>query len=328
MVSLQEVQRQLDSVASTLGGLSQALARYVLGNPGKLLRPVLVIASASIFESERGAHDTIRDVATAVELIHTASLVHDDIADGATFRRNRPSLNARHGNLMAVLAGDALFAAAFGLLAPYTHLGVLRVMCQAVTSMIEGELMEVANRWNLEVTEDQYLQQAALKTASLFAGSCEAGGLIAGALPGHCAMLREFGKALGTAFQILDDILDFTDQPSNLGKPCLSDVRHGTFTLPVIYALQDVPHLLVPSLTPGLSLEEAASLAQFLHESGYTARAALCAMGFLQRATDVLGYLPPGEGLAMLHDICRRLEDSLYSSHQPNLVHQPAPSKQ
>lgn len=330
MVSLHDVQQRLNAIVSGLGMFSRTMAGYVLSSPGKLIRPTLVIASSNIFGPRSHIDQAVADVASAVELIHVASLIHDDIADGACLRRNKPSLNARYGNLVAVLAGDTLFAAAFELLETHAHLGVLTTMCRAVNSMIEGELAEIHNRWNLAITEEEYLHQVALKTASLFGACCEAGARLGGASTEQADMLREFGTAVGIAFQVLDDILDFTEDPASLGKPCLVDVRQGTFTLPVIYALSadSARQFLAPLLAPGLSMEEAACIGHYLRESGYIQKAAATGRELLHHAEGLLKHLPPGDGTDTLLEIVARLEQSIEESSKSETAQQPAASKQ
>ncbi len=242
--------RQIESVdrivAEALASGSRHVARvsdYLLASRGKGLRPALVLLWSSVpRRAERsdggyGETSVAADVAAAAELIHMASLVHDDLIDGAAIRRGRETVNARFGPRPSVLTGDFLFARAFGLLAKHKDLGVIELMTDAISAMCEGELEQAGCLFSLEETEAGYLRRIARKTASLLAACCEAGGAIAGAAADDLESARTYGLELGVAFQLTDDVLDFVADPRELGKPICQDLACGIVTLPVMRLL-------------------------------------------------------------------------------------------
>ncbi|MGI6037640.1 MAG: polyprenyl synthetase family protein [Limnochordia bacterium] len=219
-------------------GLVNQLGDYLLAGGGKRLRPTLTILGASFYPLPEEA---VVDLAVAGELIHLASLIHDDIIDGAPMRRGRQTLHTLWNEKVAVLTGDYLFASAFELLTQLKATSVLREMTKAIKLMCEGEVEEVARAFNFEQGEAEYYQCIQKKTAQLLAACCQSGPLLAGAAPEETAALANYGLNLGYAFQIIDDILDLTAREDELGKPVRSDLSQGTLTLPVIHVLQHSP---------------------------------------------------------------------------------------
>ncbi len=231
-------------IESALSSDSKHLARprdHILATRGKGLRPALVILWASSTSPDPGA-DGDRDlaameVAAAAELIHMASLVHDDVIDGSTTRRGRDTLNALFGARPSVLLGDFLFARAFELLARHRSFAVVELMTDAISAMCEGELEQAACAFSCDGCEDAYLRRITLKTARLIAACCHAGAEIGGAASGDAAKAREHGLELGIAFQLTDDALDFVADSRELGKPTCQDLACGVLTLPVLRLL-------------------------------------------------------------------------------------------
>ncbi len=183
-------------------------------------------------------HDAVYDVAAAAEIIHVASLIHDDIIDGAHTRRDRPSVNARWSNHTAVLAGDCLFAAAFRLLAPHAAFGAVTLMTEAISQMCHGEILQRQQAYDPDVTERTYAERIRGKTAALIAACCEVGARLQGADAETARKLGEFGLNLGLAYQVIDDVLDFAGSAEKMGKPICADLKEGNLTLPVIYLLR------------------------------------------------------------------------------------------
>ena len=210
------------------------LVRHVLQTPGKMIRPALVCLSA---QAAGGAGEARLWVAGAVELIHVASLIHDDIIDEADTRRSTPTVNVRWGNQVAVLLGDYLFAKAFDLLSRVRHTEVALAMARASVEMSQAEIMQI--KYGSEPHEDEgvYFRIIGGKTAHLFSAACRSGGLAAGA-PEAAEALGVFGLEWGMAFQITDDALDLTSREEALGKPIRSDIRGGKVTLPLIHTLR------------------------------------------------------------------------------------------
>ena len=210
------------------------LAGYILSAGGKRLRPVLTLASARLCGVEGDRHPGL---AAAVELIHTATLLHDDVVDESDRRRGRASANAIFGNEASVLVGDFLFSRAFQLMTADGSIDVLRILAGASAVIAEGEVLQLATANDLATTRDAYFKVIESKTAALFAAACEVGALAAGR-PEHAAGLSAFGRALGMAFQIVDDVLDYVASEARLGKAIGDDFRDGKVTLPVILAYQ------------------------------------------------------------------------------------------
>ncbi|MCR3922548.1 MAG: polyprenyl synthetase family protein [Firmicutes bacterium] len=202
---------------------------------GKRLRPALVILCGSFYPA---VHNELVDVATATELIHTASLVHDDIIDHAAYRRGRATISAAWGNQQAVLYGDFLFARAFSLLTKHGFSGILGKMTHAISLMCEGEIQQSNLLYDCKIKEADYLAYIHKKTAYFLAACCAAGAEACGLTPSQVKPFENFGLQLGYAFQLTDDLLDLTGSSENTGKPVLQDLREGYLTFPIIKLLR------------------------------------------------------------------------------------------
>jgi octaprenyl-diphosphate synthase len=210
------------------------ISSYLLEGGGKRLRPaVLLLAAGAAGYRGPGA---IR-LGTVVELIHGATLMHDDVIDGADTRRGRPSANSRWGNHMSVLAGDWLYMQSFQLALQERNFRILDVLIDLTQRMVEGELLQWTNLGRMDLTEEEALNLAYRKTACLFSGCARLGAVLACADSPAEELLADYGRYAGLAFQLVDDLLDFTASAEQLGKPVLSDLREGKVTLPLIYAL-------------------------------------------------------------------------------------------
>jgi len=217
--------------------LSEA-ARNVLESGGKRLRPFLHLLSSELLGYE-GDDDVL--FATVIEYIHVASLLHDDVIDEAVLRRGNPTLNQKFGDTLTVLVGDYLCMKAQAMAVEHGDLDILGLVSKTLLDLVAGETLQEHGRGRLDVSEDEYLEIVELKTGRLMSASCEIAAILAGEAPGsdRRARLREYGLALGRAFQLTDDILDFESDEATLGKPVLSDLREGTMTLPAIHALRE-----------------------------------------------------------------------------------------
>ncbi|HET7841577.1 MAG TPA: polyprenyl synthetase family protein [Terriglobia bacterium] len=211
------------------------IAEYLQVSGGKRLRPALVLLSSKMCGYQD--YPAIR-LSAVVELIHTATLVHDDIIDGAETRRGRPSANHRWGNHMSVLAGDWLYMQAFNVALAERNFKILDLLIGVTQVMVEGELLQLTHLHKMDVTEEAYIELADRKTAMLFSTCLRLGAVLAGRSEEEELRLSCFGTNLGMAFQLIDDILDFTSSEEVLGKPIGSDLREGKITLPLIYLLQ------------------------------------------------------------------------------------------
>ncbi len=233
---LAKVEREisLESVASVEAVTT--IGQYLQAGGGKRLRPMLVLLSARLVGP---ATDGVIRLAAVVELIHTATLVHDDVIDIAKTRRGRPSTNVVWGNQTSVLAGDWLYMQAFQVALRERNFHVLDLLIGLTQAMVEGELLQLERIGKGDVSEADYMELVDRKTAALFSACARLGSFVAGASDETETRLGEFAWNLGMAFQLVDDVLDFTSAEKILGKPVGNDLREGKVTLPLIYALQN-----------------------------------------------------------------------------------------
>jgi len=233
---LARVEREisLESVASV--DAATTIGRYLQDGGGKRLRPMLVLLASKLVGSVTDG--SIR-MAAVVEMIHAATLVHDDVIDSAETRRGRPSSNKIWGNHTCVLAGDWLYMQAFQMALRERNFHVLDLLIALTQMMVEGELLQLDRIGRMDVSEADYMELVDRKTASLFSACARLGAIMGGADENLEARLGEFSWNLGIAFQLVDDVLDFTAHEKVLGKPVGGDLREGKVTLPLIYALED-----------------------------------------------------------------------------------------
>lgn len=223
----------LDRMQSHIPLVSQ-LAAYLIAAGGKRIRPLLTLAAAKAVSPEASA----TGLAAAVEFIHTATLLHDDVVDESAQRRGQASANIVFGNKASVLVGDFLFARAFELMVESDDLRILEILSRASRVISEGEVLQMSLTGNLDITQAQYAAIIEAKTAALFAAACHAGALAAKADDATATAWRDYGHHLGMAFQIVDDIIDYAATGVSMGKDAGDDFREGKLTLPVILALQ------------------------------------------------------------------------------------------
>lgn len=233
---LERVEREitLESVASV--DAVTTISRYLQDGGGKRLRPILVLLASNLVG---GVTDASIRMAAVVEMIHAATLVHDDVIDIAQTRRGRPSSNAIWGNHTCVLAGDWLYMQAFQIALRERHFHVLDLLIALTQMMVEGELLQLDRIGKIDISEADYMELVDRKTASLFSACTRLGAMTGGADEATETRLGEFAWNLGIAFQLVDDVLDFTSHEKVLGKPVGSDLREGKVTLPLIYALEE-----------------------------------------------------------------------------------------
>jgi octaprenyl-diphosphate synthase len=234
----EEFERQAQSNIQVIAYLGDYLRR----SGGKRVRPALTILSNYAVGGDGSNQSAIR-MATVMEFLHTATLVHDDIIDKAETRRNRPSINSEFGNQTAVLMGDWLYMSAFETSLAERSLAILDILTAVTRRMTEGELLQLTLLGRTDISEEQYFDVIARKTAYLFSACCEIGALLGGASPERQAMMRDYGMNLGMAFQLIDDVLDFTSTEDVLGKPAGADLIEGKVSLPLILLLQRQPEM-------------------------------------------------------------------------------------
>lgn len=274
----------------------QQTGSYVFSAGGKRLRPTLLLLVSRLlgYQGEKDVR-----YAALVEMLHTATLVHDDIIDHASLRRGRASANSRWGNQLTVLVGDWLYTRSMELALEVDDLEIMRLLSRATMQMIEGEVLGLTLKGRTDITVEQYLEIARCKTAELFAAACTIPAFFA---PEHAAfrpLLSDYGRNLGLCFQIVDDLLDLTGDQDQLGKPVFSDLREGKLTLPLILAL--------PKLAPEQRQAIAAvaregsfaamhpqELQEWLSQAGALAEARNVALRFGEKAAGLASQLPPG----------------------------------
>jgi geranylgeranyl pyrophosphate synthase len=261
-----QLTRLLESTESRLAEVAQGHGAELAGHAtetlfagGKRLRPMLVFLCANEGDGR------LVGAATAVELLHMATLVHDDVLDRAALRRGRPTVFAEGGRLAATATGDLLFSRAFAELAAADDPEAVRALSAASSALARGELRQRADAWRADVTPERYLERCRLKTASLFEASCRLGALF-GDRPALAGRVGRFGEQIGLAFQMLDDVLDVSGPPERTGKPRGTDLLDGTVTLPLILALRRDPALYRPE--PNLSPREAEVICDRIVASG------------------------------------------------------------
>jgi len=231
---MQSVNRIIVDRMQSPVALIPQLAGYIVAAGGKRLRPLLTLAAAELCGYSGERHHKL---AAAVEFIHTATLLHDDVVDESERRRGQSSANALFGNQASVLVGDFLFSRSFELMVEDGSLDVLRILSRASAVIAEGEVLQLATTNNLETSVAEYLAVVSAKTAALFAASCEIGAIVADRPATEAEALYQFGLNFGIAFQIVDDVLDYSAREALLGKTIGDDFREGKMTLPVVYAI-------------------------------------------------------------------------------------------
>ncbi len=279
------------------------VCQYIISAGGKRLRPALLLMMAGALKYQQA---TRFQLAAVVEFIHTATLLHDDVVDESTLRRGRDTANQLFGNAASVLVGDFLYSRAFQMMVEVNHMRVMEVLAEATNVIAEGEVMQLMNTRNADLTHEEYLQVIRSKTAKLFEASARLPAIVAGLsteIENACA---EYGQALGTAFQIIDDVLDYDGDVQTLGKNLGDDLREGKVTLPMIYAMAHVAaehkHLLVDAIETGGNVDLDRVLL-LIRQSGALEFTRAAAWAEAQRAMDALTHLPETrfkEGLLQL----------------------------
>jgi geranylgeranyl pyrophosphate synthase len=290
---LGQVERRMAELADGSGALLAQHAGETIAAGGKRLRPLLVCLAAGAPPPETEA---VLHAAVAVELVHGATLVHDDVLDGSRLRRGRPTVFARGGRRLATATGDLLFSRAFAELAAGDSMEAVRILSRAACELAAGELMQRSDAFDGEVTVERYLERSRLKTGVLFRAACELGALAAA---GPAEELGAFGERVGVAFQILDDILDITGPPERTGKPQGADLLDGTLTLPVILARAADPRLAGVELHDVRTSAHAAELCDLIALTGALEDAKLRALELVAQATRSLPELPGRQRIAL-----------------------------
>lgn len=288
------VEERMAALASEHGATLGHHARATISAGGKRLRPLLVCIASGVPVVQS---DPLVRAAVAVELVHAATLVHDDVIDAADLRRGRPTVVATGGRLMALATGDLLFSRAFAELAGGGEIEPIRLLAQAAGSLAEGELMQRGDSWDVSVPRERYLERCRLKTGVLFRAACELGALAGG---GDVEALGRFGERIGIAFQLLDDVLDVTGPPERTGKPLGADLLDGTVTLPLIEARARDSLLAQLDLRGVRTADQAAVLCDRIEATGALQVAREHALGLVAEAKAELPSSMSGAQLSAL----------------------------
>lgn len=293
------IARRLDSGVPLVGQVS----RYIISAGGKRLRPalLLLVCGALGYRGEQRFN-----LAAVVEFIHTATLLHDDVVDASTLRRGRPTANESFGNPASVLVGDFLYSRAFQMMLDAHDVRVMEILADATNVIAEGEVMQLMNMHDASLDEAGYLQVIRSKTAKLFEASARLGAVLAGASPATEQACADYGQALGTAFQVIDDVLDYAGDVTEMGKNLGDDLREGKVTLPLIAAMRrgaPAQRDVIRHAVETGALEELDQVVAIVRETGALQTAREAAAAEAQRAIDAAGSLPPNpytQGLLQL----------------------------
>jgi len=302
------VQEELHRVEATFdaikevdyGPLSEMLG-MVLGGGGKLLRPALALLSGRFAEYNL---DLLVPLAASVELLHTATLVHDDVIDSADTRRGRPTVNSAFHNSTTVMLGDFLFAHAADQVVKTDSLRVVQLFARTLMIMATGEIRQDMAAYDSRQTIRDYLHRIGGKTASLFSTACEGGAVVSGAPEEWIAALRDYGYNFGMAFQVVDDILDFTGDEAEMGKPVGSDLMQGTLTLPSLLLMERFPDdNPVEKYFAKPGKDRLAQAVKMISDLGIAEESYEMARDFCGRATDAISVLPDGPDRGTLTEL-------------------------
>ena len=282
------IAQRLDSGVPLVG----EVARYIISAGGKRLRPVLLLLTCgALGYSQAQRHN----LAAVVEFIHTATLLHDDVVDESTLRRGRPTANESFGNPASVLVGDFLYSRAFQMMVDAGSMRVMQVLSDATNVIAEGEVLQLMNMHDASLDEEGYLRVIRSKTAKLFEASARLGAILAGSTPGIEAACADYGQALGTAFQVIDDVLDYDGNATEMGKNLGDDLREGKATLPLILAMQrgnEAQSQMVKEAIEHGSVDRLAEIVAIVRETGALDGTREAAASEAQRAIDAAMQLP------------------------------------
>lgn len=280
-----------------------AAAEHLFGAGGKRIRPAIVLLLARATQPDGGITSRHRRLAEITEMIHTASLVHDDVVDEAATRRGVPTVHSLFDNRVAVLAGDFLFAQSSWYLANLDNLEVVKLLSRVIMDLAEGEIRQGLKYYDTSLSIDAYLEKSYYKTATLIANSAKAVGVLSEVPPTMAENLYQFGRSLGLAYQVVDDILDFTGSSEVLGKPAGSDLLSGNLTAPVLYAMEEVPYLKTLIDREFSEAEDFEQAIELVQSSQGISRSRDLATGHVSHAIECLQALAPSESRQALEDI-------------------------
>lgn len=307
-IGIQEVETLLHAQAEDAHPDLRTVLEHLISSGGKRIRPAVCLLTGQMLSAP---HDKLLTLAAAVEMLHTATLVHDDLIDGALLRRGMPTLNARWSPAATILTGDYMFARAAKLAADSENLRLMKLFAVTLATIVNGELTQLFAARGV-ISRENYGKRIYAKTASLFEMTTQAAAIISPVDEAMVETMRQFGFHLGMAFQIVDDILDFTGEQETVGKPVGSDLLQGLVTLPAIYYAESHPYdPEVLCLTGGCYTEHERMerLVQSIRESDATAKSMIEAQAFIQKALEILKMAPSGAERQALEDLTGYIVD-------------------
>lgn len=283
--------------------LINQVADYIVNSGGKRLRPALVLLSAGVFGRIVPAHHAL---AAIVEFIHTATLLHDDVVDESSMRRGRDTANTLFGNAASVLVGDFIYSRAFQMMVNIQNMRVMEVLAEATNIIAEGEVLQLLNIHDADVTDEAYLKVINYKTAKLFEAATRLGAIICGASERDEQAMAEYGMRLGTAFQLIDDVLDLSGESSEIGKNLGDDLAEGKPTLPLLYAMRHGNAQQRDTIRRAIAeggLEELPTVIQAVKETGALAHVRKLARQEADIGCAAIAHLPASDYHAALIDL-------------------------
>lgn len=302
---LQIVEKELEAVIQAESEVLTEASLHLLQSGGKRIRPVFVLLSAKF-----GQYDihVVKHVAATLELIHTASLVHDDVVDDADLRRGKPTIKSKWDNRVAMYTGDYMFARALEMMSMIDHPLAHKILANTMVELCLGEIEQIKDKYNFDQNLRIYLRRIKRKTALLIASSCQLGAISTGVNEDNCKKLYRFGYYVGMSYQIIDDILDFTASEAELGKPAGSDLLQGNITLPVLFAMKD-PALkqVIESVNEATNKEDMAQIIKAIKASGAIEQASAISERYLQKAFNELETLPENKARKFLSQIAKNI---------------------
>src|SRR5579872_879087 len=307
------IQPDMDQVDATFeeratSGLDilNSASMHALGSPGKRLRTALTLLSGKM---KAYSFDKLLPLSVAFEMVHLATLIHDDIVDNAKTRRGNPTVNALWGDNIAILLGDYYFAKTAGLIADINDNRIDHLFSDTVATVCEGTILEMMTAGRIDLTIESYYEKISHKTACLIAACCKGGAIVSHASDEEIELLTDYGMNLGIAFQIIDDVLDYTEDQATIGKPAGNDLRQGMVTLPLIYALQAQPqnghHQRVHGLLMGTSPkdEDYHAVIAWVTQGSGVEHSLADAAAYAEKARAALSFFPPSSNRDLLDEL-------------------------
>jgi octaprenyl-diphosphate synthase len=300
---LQEVDRVIRNRLASDVVLVNQVAEYIVGSGGKRLRPLVVVMAARACGSEDRRHSA---AAAIIEFIHTATLLHDDVVDNSTLRRGHDTANSLWGNEASVLVGDYVYSRSFEMMVELGSMRIMDVMSRATNRIAEGEVLQLMNAHDPDTTEERYFEVIYRKTAQLFEAGTQIAAILTDSAPDVESAMARYGRHLGTAFQLVDDVLDYQSDSDTLGKNLGDDLAEGKPTLPLIYAMRhgdDAQRTLIRESIENGSIESLPAITAAIESTGGLAYTARLARQEASLAIEALAVLPDSQYKQALRDL-------------------------